>query len=73
MSKDWTLEDMPKLTCPVCGKEFQREDMDFTRDCHGITFRLVCFDCYDKSWEKAMTVLIIPKQTNVSRRTIEHE
>lgn len=48
MSKDWTLEDMPKLTCPVCGKEFQREDMDFTRDCHGITFRLVCFDCYDK-------------------------
>ena len=48
MSKDWTLEDMPKLTCPVCGKEFQREDMAFTRDCHGITFRLVCFDCYDK-------------------------
>lgn len=22
--------------------------MIFTRDCHGITFRLVCFDCYDK-------------------------
>lgn len=48
MSKDWTSEDVPKLTCPVCGKEFHREDMHFTRDCHGITFRLVCFDCYDK-------------------------
>lgn len=47
MSKDWTSEDVPKLTCPVCGKEFHREDMHFTRDCHGITFRLVCFDCYD--------------------------
>lgn len=47
-SKSWTPEDAPKLTCPVCGKEFQREDMTFTRDCHGITFRLVCFDCYDK-------------------------
>ena len=43
MSKDWTSEDVPKLTCPVCRKEFQREDMTFTRDCHGITFRLVCF------------------------------
>lgn len=73
MSKDWTSEDVPKLTCPVCGKEFHREDMDFTRDCHGITFRLVCFDSMIRSWGKATTVLIIPKQTNVSRRTIEHE
>ena len=22
--------------------------MDFTYDCHGIPFRLVCFECYDK-------------------------
>nr|UWD69058.1 MAG: zinc-ribbon domain protein [Bacteriophage sp.] len=43
-------ENAPKLTCPVCGKEFQREDMTFTRDCHGITFRLVCFDCYDGAY-----------------------
>ena len=48
MSKDLTPEGMPNLTCPVCGKASQREDMIFTRDCHGITFRLVCFDCYDK-------------------------
>lgn len=51
--ENWRMEEdcsenAPKLTCPVCGKEFQREDMTFTRDCHGITFRLVCFDCYDK-------------------------
>ena len=35
-----------KRICPVCGKEVNREDMEFTRDCHGIPFRLVCWDCY---------------------------
>jgi len=39
-------------TCPVCGKEVKREDMEFTRDCHGIVFRLVCIPCYDKLMEK---------------------
>ena len=48
MSVAWMSEDVPKLNCPVCRKEFQREDMTFTRDCHGITFRLVCFGCYEK-------------------------
>ena len=38
--------------CPVCGKEFEREDMVWTHDCHGITFRLVCNDCYDKIMEE---------------------
>lgn len=38
--------------CPVCGKQVQRSDMNFTRDCHGITFRLVCFNCYEKLMEK---------------------
>lgn len=42
---------MNKRICPVCGKEFDREDMEFTRDCHGIPFRLVCFNCYDKLME----------------------
>jgi len=37
-----------KRICPVCGKEVDREDMEFTRDCHGIPFRLVCWDCYDE-------------------------
>lgn len=39
-------------TCPVCGKEVERSDMEFTRDCYGITYRLVCFDCYDKLMAK---------------------
>ena len=73
MSKDWTSEDVPKLTCPVCGKEFHREDMDFTRDCHASLSGWCVSTAMIKSWGKAMTVLIIPKQTNVSRRTIEHE
>lgn len=40
-----------KIQCPICGKEFNREDMDFTHDCHGVTYRLVCLDCYDDVME----------------------
>lgn len=45
---------MPDRTriCPSCNKEYSREDMEFTRDCHGIPFRLLCFKCYDKAMEK---------------------
>lgn len=43
---------MNKRICPVCKKEVEREDMTFTHDCHGIPFRLVCYDCYDKLMEK---------------------
>lgn len=39
-----------KRLCPCCEREVDRSDMDFTRDCHGITYRLVCFKC----WEKLM-------------------
>ena len=35
-----------KRICPVCNKEVDREDMEFTRDCYGIPFRLVCWNCY---------------------------
>ena len=38
--------------CPECGREVERSEMDFTRDCHGITFRLLCFDCYEKAMSK---------------------
>lgn len=38
--------------CPICNKTVDRSDMGFTRDCHGITYRLVCWDCYDKLMEK---------------------
>lgn len=33
--------------CPVCENLYEREDMLYTRDCHGITFRLVCHECYE--------------------------
>lgn len=38
--------------CPTCNKKVDRSDMQFTRDCHGIPFRLVCFDCHFKLMEK---------------------
>lgn len=38
--------------CPICGKEYPRFKMDFTRDCHGIPFRLVCSDCWDRLMAK---------------------
>lgn len=38
--------------CPECKRMVVRQDMDFTRDCHGIPFRLVCFDCYMKLMER---------------------
>ena len=38
--------------CPCCNKEVERNDMQFTTDCHGITYRLVCYNCYDKLMAK---------------------
>lgn len=32
--------------CPVCGTAVERKDMNYTRDCHGFIFRLVCNDCW---------------------------
>ena len=43
---------MDERICPVCEKTVDRSDMLFTRDCHGIVFRLVCYDCYNKLMEK---------------------
>ena len=43
---------MDTRICPVCKKEVDRSEMSFTRDCYGITFRLVCWDCYDELMEK---------------------
>lgn len=33
-------------------KKLMAEHMLFTHDCHGIAFRLVCFDCYEKLMAK---------------------
>lgn len=38
--------------CPVCGKEVERSDMLYTRDCHGIPYRLVCWECWDQLLER---------------------
>lgn len=46
------MEEKDMRICPVCGKEVERNDMSFTRDCHGIAFRLVCYSCLEKLMEK---------------------
>ena len=38
-------------TCACCGEEYKRGDMEFTRDCYGIPYRLVCHDCWNKLME----------------------
>ncbi len=38
--------------CPYCDKEIQKDSMRFTYDCHGIPFRYVCPDCYEKLMAK---------------------
>lgn len=38
--------------CPVCEKETERTDMRLTWDCHGIPFRLVCWECWYRVMEK---------------------
>lgn len=43
-----TQQDEEQIQCPICGKWFDRQDMDFSRDCHGITFRLLCYDCLEE-------------------------
>lgn len=45
-------EDIDIRECPVCGKKVSRDDMYYTRDCYGITFRIVCWKCYEKLMEK---------------------
>lgn len=40
------MEDI--RTCAICGREHDRGEMTFSYDCHGIPFRLVCYDCYEK-------------------------
>lgn len=41
-------EEFDIRQCPACGKMVPRFDMDFTRDCHGIPFRLVCSGCWQR-------------------------
>ena len=38
--------------CPHCNKRVDRRDMSMTYDCHGIPFRFVCGNCWEKLMEK---------------------
>lgn len=49
---DLYTSDKDLRQCPCCEGVYERNDMQFTTDCHGITFRLVCYNCYDKLMEK---------------------
>lgn len=44
--------DTDLRVCPVCEKEYDRKDMQYSRDCHGITYRLLCFDCLERIYEE---------------------
>lgn len=35
-------------SCAVCKNEFDKDEVLWTKDCHGIPFRQVCFKCYEK-------------------------
>lgn len=44
-------EELDLRECPECKKQVSRENMSWTNDCHGITFRLVCNKCWDSIME----------------------
>lgn len=37
-----------KCPCPECETEIRKRDAVLTYDCHGIPFRRVCRNCYDR-------------------------
>lgn len=43
---------MDMRECGCCGKQTLRSDMRFTKDCHGIPFRLACMACYLKAMDE---------------------
>lgn len=40
------MDEYNPRICPVCGEEFNKDDMLWTYDCYGIPYRLVCDKCY---------------------------
>ena len=54
MEEEWVMMrdiDIDYRICPECNRKVDRNDMDFSRDYHGITFRLLCWDCLQKIYE----------------------
>lgn len=46
------MREAYKTICPICEKEVMSDEMWATSDCHGIFFRYVCMECYDKIMEE---------------------
>ena len=38
--------------CQECEKLFPRHEMSWSYDCHGITFRLLCSECWERVMKK---------------------
>lgn len=38
--------------CGCCGAEVERSEMRYTKDCHGIIYRLVCGECFHRLMAK---------------------
>ena len=51
--------------CPCCNRKVDRNDMNYTSDCQGITFRLVCIACYEKLMKKVMMENTTRKWMNI--------
>lgn len=52
------FEERDIRTCPVCEHEVDREEMHFTKDCHGIPFRLVCDRCYQRIMSAVVVIAL---------------
>jgi hypothetical protein len=51
LDEDGRCPDCGFAICQNCSEKTPRDEMQFTTDCHGIAFRYVCIDCYDKLME----------------------
>ena len=38
--------------CPICKQKFTRDEMGWSYDCHGITYRLLCFNCLEAVYDE---------------------
>lgn len=42
------MKENCEIDCQRCGEPEKRENMTFSKDCHGIPYRLVCEKCTDE-------------------------
>ena len=46
------MEEKDIRVCPVCEREVERSEMQVSKDCHGLRYRLLCWDCLEKIYEE---------------------